>query len=43
VRILIATDAAREGVKPQGHCADLFHIDVPWNGAHGAARRPHRA
>lgn len=31
VRILIATDAAREGVNLQGHCADLFHIDVPWN------------
>jgi len=33
VRILIATDAAREGVNLQGHCADLFHIDVPWNPA----------
>jgi hypothetical protein len=31
VRILIATDAAREGVNLQGHCADLFHMDVPWN------------
>jgi hypothetical protein len=31
VRILIATDAAREGVNLQGHCADLFHIDIPWN------------
>ncbi len=31
VRILVATDAAREGVNLQGHCADLFHIDVPWN------------
>jgi superfamily II DNA or RNA helicase len=31
VRILIATDAAREGVNLQAHCADLFHIDVPWN------------
>jgi ERCC4-related helicase len=31
VRILIATDAAREGVNLQGHCADLFHVDVPWN------------
>ena len=31
VRILIATDAAREGVNLQAHCADLFHIDLPWN------------
>ena len=33
VRILIATDAAREGVNLQAHCADLFHLDVPWNPA----------
>ncbi len=31
LRILIATDAAREGVNLQNHCADLFHMDVPWN------------
>ncbi|WP_322743425.1 DISARM system SNF2-like helicase DrmD [Sphaerospermopsis aphanizomenoides] len=31
LRILIATDAAREGVNLQNHCADLFHFDVPWN------------
>ena len=31
VRILIATDAAREGVNLQNHCYDLFHFDVPWN------------
>jgi hypothetical protein len=31
VRILLATDAAREGVNLQAHCADLFHLDVPWN------------
>jgi len=31
VRLLVATDAAREGVNLQGQCADLFHIDVPWN------------
>ena len=30
-RILVATDAAREGVNLQAHCADLFHVDVPWN------------
>ncbi|MFO7565019.1 MAG: DISARM system SNF2-like helicase DrmD [Enhygromyxa sp.] len=33
VRILICTDAAREGVNLQGHCADLFHFDIPWNPA----------
>lgn len=31
LRILVATDAAREGVNLQRHCADLFHIDLPWN------------
>lgn len=31
VRILLATDAAREGVNLQNHCADLFHFDIPWN------------
>ncbi|RYZ41575.1 MAG: hypothetical protein EOO71_11470 [Myxococcaceae bacterium] len=31
VRVLLATDAAREGINLQGHCADLFHFDVPWN------------
>src|SRR5262249_61390935 len=29
--ILLATDAAREGINLQTHCADLFHFDVPWN------------
>ena len=31
VRILLATDAAREGLNFQAHCADLFHFDLPWN------------
>lgn len=31
LRILIATDAAREGVNLQNHCADLYHFDIPWN------------
>jgi superfamily II DNA or RNA helicase len=31
VRILIATDAAREGLNLQSHCWNLFHFDVPWN------------
>jgi hypothetical protein len=33
VRILLATDAAREGLNLQSFCADLFHFDVPWNPA----------
>ena len=33
VRVLLATDAAREGVNLQGGCADLFHFDIPWNPA----------
>ena len=33
LRILIATDAAREGLNLQQHCADLFHFDLPWNPA----------
>lgn len=33
VRLLLATDAAREGVNLQGACHDLFHYDVPWNPA----------
>ncbi len=28
---MIATDAAREGINLQNHCADLFHFDLPWN------------
>lgn len=31
LRILVATDAAREGLNFQAHCADLFHFDLPWN------------
>jgi len=31
VRILVCTDAAREGINLQAYCADLFHFDVPWN------------
>jgi ERCC4-related helicase len=33
LRILICTDAAREGVNLQSYCADLFHFDLPWNPA----------
>lgn len=31
LRILLATDAAREGLNFQAHCADLLHFDLPWN------------
>lgn len=31
LRILLATDAAREGINLQAHCTDLFHFDLPWN------------
>jgi superfamily II DNA or RNA helicase len=33
LRILICTDAAREGVNLQTYCADLIHFDLPWNPA----------
>lgn len=33
VRILIASDAAREGLNLQAYCHDLFHYDIPWNPA----------
>ncbi len=31
LRILVCTDAAREGLNLQAFCADLFHFDLPWN------------
>ena len=31
LRILLATDAAREGLNLQAYCNQLFHFDVPWN------------
>jgi hypothetical protein len=31
VRILVGTDAAREGLNLQAQCADLLHFDLPWN------------
>lgn len=33
VRILLATDAAREGLNLHARCADLIHFDIPWNPA----------
>jgi len=31
IRILVCTDAAREGLNLQTRCHDLIHIDLPWN------------
>ncbi|MBB5329436.1 DISARM system SNF2-like helicase DrmD [Tunturiibacter gelidoferens] len=31
VRILLATDAASEGVNLQNYCSRLIHIEIPWN------------
>jgi hypothetical protein len=31
VRILLATDAASEGIDLQNHCHQLIHYEIPWN------------
>jgi len=31
LRILVCTDAAREGINLQTRCHDLIHVDLPWN------------
>ncbi|MGE3108393.1 MAG: DISARM system SNF2-like helicase DrmD [Phycisphaerales bacterium] len=31
VRILLATDAAAEGINLQNHCCRLIHYEIPWN------------
>lgn len=31
VRILLATDAASEGIDLQNHCHTLVHYEIPWN------------
>jgi superfamily II DNA/RNA helicase len=31
VRILLATDAASEGIDLQRHCHRLIHMEIPWN------------
>jgi ERCC4-related helicase len=31
VRILLATDAASEGIDLQNHCSQLIHYEIPWN------------
>lgn len=33
LRILLCTDAAREGINLQSRCHDLVHFDLPWNPA----------
>lgn len=33
LRILLCTDAAREGINLQAQCHDLIHVDLPWNPA----------
>jgi superfamily II DNA or RNA helicase len=33
LRILLCTDAAREGINLQARCHDLIHFDLPWNPA----------
>jgi superfamily II DNA or RNA helicase len=50
VRVLIATDAAAEGLNLQNHCRFLIHYEIPWNpnrleqrnGASTAMARPPR-
>ncbi len=52
VRILLATDAASEGIDLQNHCRYLIHVEIPWNpnvmeqrngriDRHGQKRSPH--
>jgi superfamily II DNA or RNA helicase len=31
VRILLATDAASEGIDLQNHCSRMVHYEIPWN------------
>lgn len=31
VRILVATDAASEGIDLQNHCRYMIHVEIPWN------------
>jgi ERCC4-related helicase len=31
VRILLATDAASEGIDLQNHCNFMIHLEIPWN------------
>lgn len=31
VRVLLATDAASEGIDLQNHCNYMIHVEIPWN------------
>jgi len=31
VRVLLATDAASEGIDLQNHCHYMIHVEIPWN------------
>lgn len=31
VRVLLATDAASEGIDLQNHCSRMVHFEIPWN------------
>jgi len=31
IRILLATDAASEGINLQNHCSRMIHYEIPWN------------
>jgi hypothetical protein len=31
IRILLATDAASEGIDLQNHCSNVIHYEIPWN------------
>lgn len=31
VRVLVATDAASEGIDLQNHCHMMVHVEIPWN------------
>jgi hypothetical protein len=31
IRILLATDAASEGLNLQHHCRRIYHVELPWN------------
>jgi superfamily II DNA or RNA helicase len=31
VRVLVATDAASEGIDLQNHCSLMVHLEIPWN------------
>ncbi len=38
VRILLATDAASEGVDLQNYCSKLIHYEIPWTKPSAASK-----